>query len=119
MCLGVRVEHTAIRCCWEEVKGLRRACSCRTSGNSIQKMRRQVLYVALLLWFVPVQCASVAAVDLPPPKKYKNCTELRRVYPKGVARDAKSAVTSGATVDVKTYRLNMGSDRDKDGVACE
>lgn len=62
---------------------------------------------------------SALATELPPPKKYKNCSELRRVYPKGVARNARSAKASGAIVDAKTYRLNIRSDRDRDGIACE
>jgi hypothetical protein len=60
-----------------------------------------------------------ASSKTPPSKKYKNCTELRKVYPRGVARDLKSAGSSGATVDARTYKLNAGSDRDKDGIACE
>ena len=82
-------------------------------------MTRRVFCAVLLMCLVPVQFRSVAAAELPPPKKYKNCTEMRRVYPKGVARDARSAKASGAIVVSKTYRLNIGSDRDKDGEACE
>jgi hypothetical protein len=54
-----------------------------------------------------------------PAKKYKNCTELRKTYSKGVAKDAKSAGNTGAKVNAKVYKENIGSDRDKDGVACE
>jgi hypothetical protein len=54
-----------------------------------------------------------------PSKKFKNCTELHKAFPKGVARDAKSAGDTGATVSPKVYKENAGSDRDKDGVACE
>ena len=54
-----------------------------------------------------------------PSKKFKNCTELRKTFPKGVAKDAKSAGNTGATVNAKVYKENIGSDRDKDGVACE
>ena len=50
---------------------------------------------------------------------YKNCTELRKAYPKGVAKDAKSAQATGATVNAKVYNANKKSDRDKDGIACE
>ena len=50
---------------------------------------------------------------------YKNCTELRKDYPRGVARDAKSAKATGATVNAKVYNANKKSDRDKDGIACE
>ena len=51
--------------------------------------------------------------------KFKNCTELRKAFPKGVAKDAKSASNTGATVNAKVYKENIGSDRDKDGIACE
>ena len=51
--------------------------------------------------------------------KYKNCTELRKAHPRGVARNAAAAGSSGATVDAAIYKANAGSDRDKDGIACE
>jgi hypothetical protein len=54
-----------------------------------------------------------------PAKKYKSCTELRKVFPNGVAKSAKSVRQTGATVNAKVYSLNIGSDLDKDGVACE
>jgi hypothetical protein len=54
-----------------------------------------------------------------PSKKFKNCTELRKAFPKGVAKDVRSAGNTGATVNAKVYKENIGSDRDKDGVACE
>ena len=52
-------------------------------------------------------------------QKFKNCTELRKAYPKGVARDAKAAQATGATLNAKVYKANASSDRDKDGAACE
>lgn len=51
--------------------------------------------------------------------KYKNCTELLKAHSRGVARDAAAAGNSGATVDAAIYKANAGSDRDKDGIACE
>ncbi len=93
--------------------------------DSLRSIRRSSIRAVMRILFVTVSLAAFAqlsspvAADLPPPKKYKNCTELRRVYPRGVARDVKSAGSSGATIDPKTYRLNAGSDRDKDGIACE
>jgi hypothetical protein len=54
-----------------------------------------------------------------PSKKFKNCTELRKTFPKGVAKDAKSAGNTGAKINAKVYKENIGSDRDKDGVVCE
>ena len=52
-------------------------------------------------------------------QKFKNCTELRKVYPKGVAKDAKAAQATGATLNAKVYSANKSSDRDNDGAACE
>ncbi len=52
-------------------------------------------------------------------QKFKNCTELRKVYPKGVAKDAKASKATGATLNAKVYSANKSSDRDNDGAACE
>jgi hypothetical protein len=56
-------------------------------------------------------------------KKFKNCMELNKVYPGGVARPG--AVNSGGettkepTYNKALYNANKKSDRDKDGIACE
>ena len=56
-------------------------------------------------------------------KKFKNCTELNKVYPGGVALPG--AINAGGTTkqtpiyDKKLYEANKKSDRDKDGIACE
>ena len=56
-------------------------------------------------------------------KVFKNCTELNKVYPGGVALP--SAMNSGGATkltpkyDKKLYEANKKSDRDKDGIACE
>ncbi len=56
-------------------------------------------------------------------KKFKNCTELNKVYPGGVAKPG--AVNQGGatknqpTVNAALYKANIKSDRDKDGIACE
>ena len=61
---------------------------------------------------------SVAAV-----KVFKNCSELNKVYPGGVALP--NAVNLGGATnltpkyDKKLYEANKKSDRDKDGIACE
>ena len=80
------------------------------------KSKRAV--VALFL-FVASQAMAVEAYAKTDSNKFKNCTELKKVYPKGVAKDAKSAQQSGATLNPKVYLANKGSDRDKDGSACE
>lgn len=56
-------------------------------------------------------------------KVFKNCTELNKVYPGGVALP--SAVNSGGNTkkepkyNKSLYIANKKSDRDKDGIACE
>jgi hypothetical protein len=69
---------------------------------------------ALLLTSTPAQAAV---------KVFKNCTELNKVYPGGVALPG--AVNAGGMTkltpkfDKKLYEANKKSDRDKDGIACE
>ena len=64
--------------------------------------------------FVPANAAA---------KVFKNCTELNKVYPGGVALPG--AVNSGGMTkkepkyDKALYNANKKSDRDKDGIACE
>lgn len=56
-------------------------------------------------------------------KVFKNCTELNKVYPGGVALPG--AVNAGGETkkepkyDKALYSANKKSDRDKDGIACE
>jgi len=56
-------------------------------------------------------------------KVFKNCTELNKVYPGGVALPG--AVNAGGETkkepkyDKALYAANKKSDRDKDGIACE
>ena len=56
-------------------------------------------------------------------KKFKNCTELNKVYPGGVALpravNAGGATKQTPMYDRKLYEANKKSDRDKDGIACE
>jgi len=56
-------------------------------------------------------------------KVFRNCTELNKVYPGGVALPG--AVNSGGVTKKQPkfnkalYIANKKSDRDKDGIACE
>ncbi len=56
-------------------------------------------------------------------KVFKNCTELNKVYPGGVALPG--AINSGGETKKEPkynkalYTANKKSDRDKDGIACE
>ena len=80
-------------------------------------MKRTIAITAFVLSLSFLFTSTVHASQ--PAKKFKNCTELRKTFPKGVAKDVKSAGDTGATVNAKVYKANSGSDRDKDGVACE
>ena len=71
--------------------------------------------LAVALSVIPISQASA--------KTIKNCTELNKVYPGGVALPG--AVNMGGATkltpkyDKKLYTANKKSDRDKDGIACE
>lgn len=74
----------------------------------------------LLSVLVPI---AIAQPSQAAPKVFKNCTELNKVYPGGVA--VPGAVNAGGTTkkqpfyDKGLYTANKKSDRDKDGIACE
>ena len=79
---------------------------------------KKLLIAALILGFsLPVTSATAAA------KVFKNCTELNKVYPGGVALPG--AINAGGETkkepkyDKALYTANKKSDRDKDGIACE
>ena len=61
---------------------------------------------------------SIAAI-----KVFKNCTELNKVYPGGVALpgaiNAGGATKKEPKYDKALYLANQKSDRDNDGIACE
>ena len=64
-----------------------------------------------------------------PEKKFKNCTELNKVYAGGISEKLTSTNKNKAgvlqvsknipKVSSKIYKENKGLDRDKDGIACE
>lgn len=78
------------------------------------KLSIAFVVTALLLTSTPAQATA---------KVFKNCTELNKVYPGGVALPG--AVNAGGMTklapkfDKKLYEANKKSDRDKDGIACE
>lgn len=75
------------------------------------------IFVLILMLLAPNSQAQAAV------KVFKNCTELNKVYPGGVALPG--AVNSGGTTkkepkyNKSLYMANMKSDRDRDGIACE
>jgi Excalibur calcium-binding domain len=74
-----------------------------------------VITIGLLSGVTPGASAAV--------KVFKNCTELNKVYPGGVAMPG--AVNSGGATKKEpiynktVYLANKKSDRDGDGIACE
>jgi len=76
-----------------------------------------VLTVCVGLSSVSLSTANAAA------KVFKNCTELNKVYPGGVALpgavNAGGATKKEPKYDKALYTANKKSDRDGDGIACE
>ena len=76
-----------------------------------------LLTVCVGLSSVSLSTANAAA------KVFKNCTELNKVYPGGVAKPG--AVNKGGATknepkyNKALYTANKKSDRDGDGIACE
>jgi hypothetical protein len=81
-------------------------------------MQKKLVFLSIFIFLaVPHAPAQAAA------KVFKNCTELNKVYPGGVALPR--AINSGGETklepkyDKALYTANKKSDRDKDGIACE
>ena len=81
-------------------------------------MKRVILISIFVGFTLGLAPSSQAAA-----KVFKNCTELNKVYPGGVALPG--AVNSGGITKKEPkynkalYNANKKSDRDKDGIACE
>jgi hypothetical protein len=81
----------------------------------MKKLLIGCISLVLTLGFMPFSQAAA--------KVFKNCTELNKVYPGGVALPG--AINSGGTTKKEPkynkalYMANKKSDRDKDGIACE
>ena len=82
-------------------------------------MKRILIGLVLVISLIFPTTSSVNAAA----KKFKNCTELNKIYPGGVALPG--AINSGGTTkktpiyNKALYVANKKSDRDKDGIACE
>jgi hypothetical protein len=81
-------------------------------------MKKSITLAVCLFLAISAAPSSQAAA-----KVFKNCPELNKVYPGGVALPG--AVNSGGVTkkapryDKALYNANKKSDRDKDGIACE
>ena len=82
-------------------------------------MKRIAISFALIITLLILTTSPVNAAA----KKFKNCTELNKVYPGGVALpgavNAGGATKKEPKYDKALYTANKSSDRDKDGIACE
>jgi hypothetical protein len=82
-------------------------------------MKRILIGWALVISLIFPTTSSVNAAA----KKFKNCTELNKVYPGGVALpgavNAGGATKKEPKYDKALYTANKKSDRDDDGIACE
>lgn len=68
--------------------------------------------------------ALAAPAEAKPARHFKNCDAMHKVYPHGVGKPGAKDRTSGTPVttfkrSTPLYNANAGSDRDKDGIACE
>jgi hypothetical protein len=83
-------------------------------------MRNKLLFVcsAIGLLAIATSTPSNAAAQV-----FKNCTEMNKVYPGGVAKvgavNQGKATKNEPKYDNALYEANKKSDRDGDGIACE
>jgi len=82
-------------------------------------VRRMLVAATTTMLLVGTAAPSFAAATT-----YKNCTALNKAYPHGVGRKGARDKTSGTPVtnfkaSNSLYAANSGSDRDRDGIACE
>jgi hypothetical protein len=85
-------------------------------------MRKRIVSVGMATLF---GLTAVGVLPAHAATHYANCTALHKHYRYGVARSAKAATYQVNTghyrphVSASLYAANSGSDRDKDGTACE
>jgi len=86
-------------------------------------LNRSLLTFFLVVVTIILGTVSVSESANAGAKVFKNCLELNKVYPGGVALPG--AVNAGGETkkepkyDKALYSANKKSDRDKDGIACE
>jgi hypothetical protein len=84
-------------------------------------MRARVVTLAIAAFVVGGALVSPASAATP--RKFKNCTEMHKVYPGGIARPGarnRGGVTHKRPyVNAAAFAANHTLDRDRDGIACE
>ena len=68
---------------------------------------------------VSISTPVSASVSSAPSKLFKNCSDLKKTYPSGVALNRISIGNMIIEIRPKVYRANIRLDIDKDGIACE
>ena len=86
--------------------------------------RRFVAIVGSVAVALSMSLGTVGSADATTAKKFKNCTQMNKSYAHGVGQSgAKDKTKSKPVTNFKRsnaiYKVNKGSDRDKDGIACE
>ena len=81
----------------------------------MRKVTGLLVYIVFSIVLIPSSSPAM--------KVFKNCSELNKVYPGGVAMPG-AINTGGMTKKTPKYNkalylANKKSDRDKDGIACE
>ncbi|GAB3790372.1 excalibur calcium-binding domain-containing protein [Nocardioides ungokensis] len=84
-------------------------------------VKRAALASAAVILTATVTAAPANAAT---PHKFANCDAMHKVFPHGVGKIGAHDKTSGTPVTNFArkplwYKKNAGSDRDKDGIACE
>lgn len=103
-----------------------------TIPGLIRRIAVSSLVVGLVLTPAVAADASTGAAHWTTAKQYANCAAIHRDYSGGIARAGvtSNAVRSGGRTthrplaghvkfSTALYNANSGSDRDKDGIACE
>jgi hypothetical protein len=80
--------------------------------------------IAAVLSAVVGLVLAVPASAATPPRVFKNCKAVNKVYAHGIAKNFRvikkaDGLTGRPFVSFKLYTANHTRDRDKDGVACE
>jgi hypothetical protein len=82
---------------------------------------KKILSLTMFFALLPASAAFAEASTVRVEKAFKNCTQVRKQFPNGVANSAKSAdqQKNKPQVSRKIYNANKKLDRDRDGVICE
>jgi len=68
---------------------------------------------------ISVSTSVSASTSTTPSKSFKNCRDLKKFYPSGVALNKISIGSMIIKVRPRVYKANIRLDIDKDGIACE